>query len=93
MIFRFGIRNLSCRNKYFPLVIALAFGIPHVIAGLDFNNFFAFSNLLEFVYVIPYGALGYVFGVIYNRTDNIFCSMTAHFFHNLMCFVIILWMA
>lgn len=90
MIFRLGVRNLSGRNKYFPIISALAFGIPHIIAGLDFNNFLTFSNLLEFVYVVPYGALGYVFGVIYNKTDNILCSMTSHFLHNLMCFVIIL---
>jgi len=90
MIFRFGVRKLSGRNKYFPIVSALAFGIPHILAGLDFSNFLTFSNLLEFVYVVPYGALGYAFGMIYNKTDNIFCSMTSHFMHNLMCFVIIL---
>lgn len=93
MVFRYGVRKISGRNKYFPIVSALAFGIPHVLAGLDFANFFTFSNLLEFVYVVPYGALGYAFGMIYNKTDNILCSMTSHFLHNLMCFVIILLVA
>lgn len=93
MIFRFGVRKLSGRNKYFPIVSALAFGIPHVLLGLDFSslsNFLSFNNLLQFTYVVPYGALGYAFGMVYNKTDNIYCSMTAHFIHNLMCFFIIL---
>ncbi len=88
MIFRYGLRKLTGKSKYFPLVSAIVFGVPHIIAGISLP--FGVDDLLQFLYVIPYGALGYVFGYIYNKTDNIFCSMSAHFMHNFMCFMVIL---
>ena len=88
MIFRFGLREVTGKSTYFPLVSALVFGIPHVLAGITAP--FGFNDLLQFLYVIPYGALGYAFGYIYNKTDNIFASMSMHFLHNLMCFLIII---
>lgn len=88
MIFRFGLRKITGRSKYFPLISAIAFGVPHIIAGI--SGSFGFNDLLQFLYVIPYGALGYAFGYIYNETDNIFTSMTAHAIHNFMCFIVII---
>lgn len=87
MIFRFGLRKLTGKSKYFPLISAIAFGVPHILAGI--NSPLGIDDLLQFLYVIPYGALGYAFGYIYNKTDNIFTSMTAHAIHNFMCFVVI----
>lgn len=87
IIFRYGVRKFTGKSKYFPLVSAIAFGIPHIIAGI--NPPFGFSDVLQFLYVIPYGALGYAFAYIYNETDNIFTSMTAHALHNFMCFIVI----
>lgn len=87
MIFRFGLRKMTGKSKYFPLISAIAFGVPHIIVGINLP--FGFSDLLQFLYVIPYGALGYAFGYVYNETDNIFTSMTAHAIHNLMCFIVI----
>lgn len=88
MIFRFGIRKITGTSKYFPLITAIAFGLPHALTGM--NTSLTISNLLQLLYVIPYGALGYAFGYIYNKTDNIFCSMTSHFLHNFMCYVAII---
>ena len=82
MIFRFGIRNIVSRKKFFPIISALAFGLPHALTGI--------TSPLELLYVVPYGALGYVFAVVYEKTDNIFSSMTVHALHNLFCFVVII---
>lgn len=86
MIFRYGLRDLVGKSKFFPLISAVCFGLPHVIAGI--NNISV--DYLQFLYVIPYGSLGYAFGYIYNKTDNIFSSMMTHALHNFMCFVMIL---
>lgn len=81
MIFRFELRKLVGNTKYFPLITAIVFGLPHALVGI--------TSPLELLYVIPYGALGYVFGLLYNKTDNIIFSTMCHIIHNLMCFIII----
>ncbi len=82
MIFRFGIRKVTGKTKFFPLISALCFGLPHALTGI--------TSPLELLYVIPYGALGYAFGCIYNKTDNILCSTSMHMLHNLVSFLAIL---
>lgn len=82
MIFRYGLRNVVGKNKYFPLISAIVFGLPHALTGI--------TSYLELLYVIPYGALGYAFAYIYNKTDNILVNMSMHMLHNFMCIVIIL---
>ena len=40
------------------------------------------TSLLDYIYVIPYMALGCVFAALYHRTDNIFNSVAMHCIHN-----------
>ena len=40
------------------------------------------TNPLEYLMIISYGALGYAFGVILNKTDNIYCVIMMHMIHN-----------
>lgn len=84
MIFRFGLRKVTGKNKFFPLVSALVFGFLHTIAGLQDGNF------LELLYIIPYGALGYTFGLVYNKSNNIFSSVVAHMMHNTLVYGLIM---
>lgn len=88
MIFRFGLEKMVRFGKYFPLISALVFGLPHALAGISSLP----GDAIQFLYVIPYGALGYAFGYIYKKYNNIFCSMSVHMTHNLMCFLIIIFM-
>lgn len=90
MIFRFGLRKAWGKNKSFPIVSAICFGLPHAMTGI---TSFALSEVLELLYVIPYGALGYAFGYLYNKTDNIFFSMSVHMTHNLISFILIMLIA
>lgn len=67
-------------NKYiFALVTGLIFGLAHI----------ADYTLLEFLYIIPYGALGFFFALAFYETDNIYTSYIAHALHNLICIVLI----
>lgn len=84
MIFRFGLRKITGKNKIFPIISALAFGFAHTIAGLGEGNF------LELLYIIPYGALGYTFGLVYNKSNNIFSSIVAHMMHNTLVYALIM---
>ncbi len=85
MIFRFALRKVTGRVSIFPLISALLFGLPHALTGIN-----SLSDLPYLLYVIPYGALGYAFGYLYNKTDNIFCSTLMHMLHNFVCFVLIM---
>lgn len=85
MIFRFGIRRIVFSDKWFPLVTAIMFGLAHIV----FANT---SSILEYFYVIPYGALGYAFGYIYAKTDNIYSSMVLHALHNFISFMAVSFM-
>ncbi len=86
MIFRFGVKKITGMSKWFPLVSAIVFGLPHALTGISSLP----RDAIQLLYIIPYGALGYAFGYIYQKYDNIFCSMSVHMTHNLMCYFIIL---
>ena len=82
IIFRYGIRRLVGKNKLFPIISALIFGGLHALTGIT-----SWKSLL---FTIPYGALGYMFALSYNETDNIFTSITAHTIHNTVSFALIM---
>jgi len=86
MMFRFTAKKMVSNDKWFPLVSAVLFGLAHIVFA---NN----SSLLEYLYVIPYGALGYSFGYAYVKTDNIYTSMFLHAMHNFISFMAVAFMA
>lgn len=85
MLFRFVLKKMVPSNKWFPLVTALMFGLAHIV-------FAGTTSVLEYLYVIPYGALGYAFGYIYTKTDNVFSSMILHAMHNFISFMAVAFM-
>lgn len=68
----------------FSLVTGLIFGLAHtfdaIIAG----------NILEILYILPYGALGFFLAKAFYDTDNIYTSFIAHMIHNGMCVLLII---
>lgn len=70
----------KCFKKAFPhkwmfiISSALVFGSLHVIPS--------FTAPIEFLYIIPYGALGGAFAYMYSKTDTIYTSIAMHMFHN-----------
>lgn len=62
------------------LLSALTFGGLHLLNA---------TSILEVLYLIPYGALGFVFAIMYKKSNNIWTSIFFHFFHNLIAILII----
>ncbi len=74
--FRKTIKEL-CSNKWlFCIISGLVFGLLHVVS----NN----ASWYEYLYVIPYGSLGFTFAYAYYKTDTIFTSMSMHALHNIL---------
>lgn len=72
------------KNKYiYALFSGLIFGLLHVI-------FFLPNNIYELFYIIPYGALGFVFALIYAKSNNIITNITFHSLHNFICLILLL---
>ncbi len=74
LVFRQSLKNIF-QNKYlFIIMTGVLFGFAHI----GFN----FSSLSDLLYIIPYGALGSMFGIMLEKTNNIFVSMGFHLMHN-----------
>ena len=51
----------------------LLFGLVHVMGA---NNYF------EYLLIVPYGALGFMFAKTITETDNIYSTILLHMLHN-----------
>ena len=69
------------KNRYLFIVLSfLAFGFAHV-SGMA-------TSIVDWLYVIPYGALGGVFAYAYSKTDSVFTSYIFHMIHNTIVFLL-----
>ena len=57
------------------------FGLMHVM--------FSSQNILELLFVIPYGALGCALAKIYDNSNNVWTNIFYHSFHNLICVLLL----
>ena len=60
-------------NGYMAIASGLIFGFLHVMGS---------SNPLEYLYIIPYGSLGFFFALTCYETNNIYPSICMHAIHN-----------
>ena len=72
--FRKTIKDVFKNKWIFVILSFLLFGGAHVISSA--------KTLTDYLYIIPYGALGGSFAYAFCETDTIFTSMTMHFIHN-----------
>lgn len=64
-----------CKNKWvFAFITAILFGGAHLVAG-DLS-------LINLVYILPYGSLGFVFALMDSETNTTFTSVFMHMIHN-----------
>ncbi len=77
--FRASFKNAFSKWFTFAGFTAIIFGLAHI----------AEFNLLEFLFVIPYGALGFFFAKTFYETDNIYSSFIIHMLHNALCIIIL----
>lgn len=79
LIFRRSFKDVF-KNKYiYVLISGLVFGGMHVISSA--------SSMGDFLYIIPYSALGIAFALLYYDTDNIFTTISMHSLHNLLSII------
>ena len=85
ILFRKSIRDMFNANskfiKYLYVIISgLVFASMHVL-GMT-------TNITDYLYIIPYMALGCSFALIYYKTNNIFSSIVLHSMHNILAVII-----
>ena len=69
------------KNKWvFAFISFLLFGGAHVILGA--------TVWTDYLYIVPYGALGACFALSYYETDSIFIPMFSHMMHNTILMII-----
>lgn len=74
LVFRKSISPIIKNKWIYAIVCGLLFGGAHLLAGE-----FALINLL---YLVPYGSLGFVFALMNRETKTTFSSITMHCIHN-----------
>ena len=81
MVFRKTLYDIFKDKKYIFIILSfLLFGGGHVFSTA--------KTLTDYLYIIPYGALGGVFAISYSKTDSVFTSMTMHILHNTVLFTL-----
>lgn len=76
LIYRKSLRDVFKDDRVFVIFAGLLFGLAHVV--------YSYKEALDFLYVIPYGALGGSFAYMYTKTKTIFVPITFHFMHNFL---------
>lgn len=82
MIFRKYLQD-SIKNKYlFMIISGLLFGFVHVMSS---------KNPLEYLLIIPYGSLGFMFAKTISETDNVYSTVLMHMLHNGVLTLLSIW--
>ena len=74
IVFRKSLKNVISNKKIFVILAFLLFGGAHVYTSA--------TNITDWLYIIPYGALGATFAIAYNKSNTFFTPLLMHVFHN-----------
>lgn len=90
LVFRFCFRASFTKKIPYALFCAFLFALLHVFTAFDpFTLKNILAHLQEFLFLIPYGSLGFFFAKAYYETDNIFSSIIPHMLHNTISVLLI----
>ena len=73
MLFRKLLEDCFNNKILFMIMSGFIFGLVHVLGT---------ENYLEYLLIISYGALGFMFSHALVKTDNIYTTIMLHMFHN-----------
>lgn len=73
MIFRKSLQDAFNSKTLYMITSGVLFGLIHVMGS---------GNIYEYLLIIPYGALGFMFAKTINETDNIYSTIMMHMLHN-----------
>lgn len=74
IVFRKTLKDIFKNKWLFALVSFILFGGAHVVSSA--------TCLLDYLYIIPYGALGASFALADYEADNVWPSIVMHMMHN-----------
>ena len=80
IVFRKSIKDAINNKWIFYILTFLLFGGAHVIKSSN--------TILDYLFIIPYGALGVAFAAAYYKTKNVFTNISMHMMHNLILIVL-----
>lgn len=81
IIFRLNFKKSINNKLIFILVTGILFGGAHLIGV---------TNLVEYLYIIPYSIMGIFLSYIYIDSDNIYTSLFFHSLNNLIILVLLI---
>lgn len=82
LIFRKSIRKIIQNRYIYAIISGLIFGGLHVVSSLE--------TTMDLLYFIPYCSLGFIFALLYSKTNNIFSTITIHSLHNTLALILYL---
>ncbi len=80
IVFRVAFHDIIKNKWLFVVISGIVFGSLHVI--------FSLKTPYELLYLIPYCSLGIAFGLIYQKSDNVYISYLIHLLHNSLVAII-----
>lgn len=80
MVFRNALNELIKKKWLFIFLSGLIFGGLHVLGS--------YSNVLDLLYIIPYGAMGSAFAYLLVKTKNITLPILIHMIHNTILVIV-----
>lgn len=81
VVFRKTLRDIINNNTLFIILSGVFFGLLHVVTK---NN----TNIYEYLYIIPYGAMGSAFAYMLVKTKNLALPIFIHMLHNSILVII-----
>ena len=82
LTFRKSIREVISNKWFYVLTSGLLFAFMHIMGYIN--------SPIDIIYLIPYGALGISFALLYYKTNNIFSTITMHAMHNTIAILLYL---
>ena len=80
LTFRKSIKDAISNKWFYILTSGLVFGMLHISSYI--------TSPIDLVYLIPYGALGISFAMLYYKTNNIFSTISMHAMYNLLAVIV-----
>lgn len=84
IVFRKTLKDIISNKWIFALCSFLLFGGAHVIGNIH--------NIIDVLYIFPYGVFGATFALAYSESDTIFTSMSMHAIHNTILMLLSIFM-
>ncbi len=78
IVFRKTLKDVFKNKWVFVFCSFLIFGGAHVVSSA--------TNFIDYLYIIPYGALGATFAYAYHKTDTVYTTVLFHIIHNSLLF-------